>query len=57
MYHQFNIQQCMLSPHCIYVLYLSEKNSSLCFLQDKLIGFYDIDLNLYNPVVTIYTPV
>jgi len=35
------------------VLYVSVRNSGLWFLQDKLIGFYDIGLKHYNPVVTI----
>jgi hypothetical protein len=36
---------------CIYL----RTNSDLCQLQHKVIGFYNIDLTLYNPVVTICT--
>ena len=36
---------------CIYL----RTNSDLCHLQLKLIGFYNRDLTLYNPVVTICT--
>jgi len=44
MHHQFNIQQLYALPHSIYVLcvYL-KKNSDLCHLQHKLIGFYNRD--------------
>ena len=44
MHHQFNIQNCTLCPHCIYVfcIYL-RTNSDLCHLQYKLIGFYNRD--------------
>jgi len=45
MHHQFNIQQLYALP-ALYlgVLYLSEeKNSDLCHLQHKLIGFYNRD--------------
>ena len=47
---------CTLCPHCIYVfcIYL-RTNSDLCHLQHKLIGFYNRDLTLYSPVVTICT--
>ena len=47
---------CKLCPHCIYVfcIYL-RTNSDLCHLQHKLIGFYNRDLTLYSPVVTICT--
>jgi len=47
---------CMLCPHYIYVfcIYL-RTNSDLCLLQHKLIGFYNRDLTLYSPVVTICT--
>ena len=50
----FNI--CTLCPHCIYVfcIYL-RTNSDLCHLQHKLTGFYNRDLTLYSPVVTICT--
>jgi hypothetical protein len=43
-HHQFNIKQLYALPTlCLYVLYLSEKNSDLCHLQHKLIGFYNRD--------------
>jgi len=44
MHHQFNIQNCTLSPHCIYVfcIYL-RTNSDSCHLQHKLIGFNNRD--------------
>jgi len=47
---------CTLCPHCIYLfcIYL-RTNSDLCQLQHKLIGFYNRDLTLYCPVVTICT--
>ena len=47
---------CTLWPHYIYefCIYL-RTNSDLCHLQDKLIGFYNRDLTLYSPVVTICT--
>ena len=45
MHHQFNIQQLYALPTLyLCVLYLSEKkNSDLCHLQHKLIGFYNRD--------------
>jgi len=45
MYRQFNIQQFYVLPtHCIYVFCVDlRKNSDLCHLQHKLIGFYDRD--------------
>ena len=44
MHHQFNIQQLYTLPTLyLCVLYLSEKNSDLCHLQHKLIGFYNLD--------------
>ena len=40
MHHQFNIQQLyVLLTVYLCVLYLFEKNSDLCHLQHKLIGF------------------
>jgi len=50
------VNNCTLCPHCIYVfcIYL-RTNSDLCHLQYKLIGFYNRDLTLYSPVVTICT--
>jgi len=53
----FNIQKFHVLPtHCIYVfcMYL-RTNSDLCHLQNNLIGFYNRDLTLYSPVVTICT--
>jgi len=43
MHHKFNIQQLYALPTLyLCVLYLSEKkNSDLCHLQHKLIGFYN----------------
>ena len=44
MHQQFNIQQLYVLPTLyLCVLYLSEKNSNLCHLQHKLIGFYNRD--------------
>ena len=57
MHNQFIIQQLYVLPtHRIYVfcIYL-RTNSDLCHLQHKLIGFYNRDLTLYSPVVTICT--
>jgi len=46
MHQQFNIQQLYALPTLyLSVLYLSEKNSDLCHLQHKLIGFYNRDEN------------
>jgi len=57
MYRQFNIQQFYVLPiQCIYVFCVDlRSNSDLCHLQHKLIGFYNTDLTLYSPVVTICT--
>ena len=45
MYHQFNIHNSTLCPHCIYVfcIYL-RTNSDLCHLQHKATGFYNRDV-------------
>ena len=44
MRQQFNIQQLYVLPILyLWVLYLSEKNSDLCHLHHKLIGFYNRD--------------
>jgi hypothetical protein len=44
MHQHFNIQQLYALPTLyLFVLYLSEKNSDLCHLQLKLIGFYNLD--------------
>ena len=42
--YRLNIQELYVCPHCIYVfcIYL-RKNSDLCHLQHKLIGFYNRD--------------
>ena len=46
----------VMPTHCIYVFCLDLRtNSDLCHLQHKLIGFYNRDLTLYSPVVTICT--
>jgi hypothetical protein len=43
-HHQFNFQQLYFLPTLyLCVLYLSEKNSDLCHLQHKMIGFYKQD--------------
>jgi len=54
MYHQFNIQQLYALPklHFLFCIY-PRTNSDLCHLQHKLIGFYYLDVTLYNTVVTI----
>ena len=44
MHQQVNIQQLYVLPTLLLcVLYLSEKNSDLCHLQHKLVGFYNRD--------------
>ena len=44
MHQQFNIQQLHVLPTLyLCVLYLYEKNSDLCHLYHKLIGFYNRD--------------
>jgi hypothetical protein len=50
------INICTLFTNCIYVfgIYL-RTNSDLCQLQNQLISFYNMDLTLYNPVVTLCT--
>jgi len=47
---------CTICPHCIYVfcIYLCT-NCDFCHFYHILIGFYNRDLTLYNPVVTICT--
>jgi len=57
MYHHFNIQQFyLLSTQCIYVFCVDLRTNSDYFpIQHKLTGFYNIDLILYIPVVTICT--
>jgi hypothetical protein len=42
--NNYNIQNCTLSPHCIYLfcIYL-RTNSDLCHLHHNLIGFYNRD--------------
>jgi len=57
MYHQFNIQQFYVLPtHCIYVFCVDLRSNSDYFpIQHKLTGFYNRDLTLHSPVVTICT--
>jgi len=57
MYRQFNIQQFyVLSSKCIYVFCVDLRTNSDYFpIQHQLTGFYDSDLTLYSPVVTICT--
>ena len=57
MYHQFNIQQFyVLFTQCIYVFCVDLRTNSDYFpIQHKLAGFYNRDLTLYIPVVTICT--
>ena len=57
MYRQFNIQQFYVLPtQCIYVFCVDLKTNSHYFpIQHLLTGFYNRDLTLYSPVVTIYT--
>ena len=44
MHQQFNIHDSKFCPHCIYVFCISLRtNSELCYLQHKLIGFYNRD--------------
>jgi len=54
--NNITFKNCTLCPHCIYgfCIYL-RTNSDLCHLQHKPIGFYNRDLTLYSPVVTICT--
>jgi len=54
MHHQFNIQQLYALPTLyLCVLYLSEKkNSDLCHLQHKLIGFIAEMKSVYSAVRT-----
>jgi len=56
MYRQFNIQQLYALPTLyLCVCFYLRTNSDLCHLQHKLTGFYNRDLTLYSPVVTICT--
>jgi len=57
MYRQFNIQQFYVLPtQCTYVFCVDLRTNSHYFpIQHELIGFYNRDLTLYNPVVTICT--
>ena len=57
MYHQFNIQQFYVLPtQCIYVFCVDLRTNSYYFpIQHYLTGFYNRDLTLYSPVVTICT--
>jgi len=48
--------KCTLCRQCIYVFCIYLRiNSDLCPLQHKLIGFYNRDLTIYSPLVTICT--
>jgi hypothetical protein len=50
----FNIQQLYALPTlCLCVLYLSEKNSDLCYLQHKLIAFITYMKIVYSAVRTV----
>jgi len=57
MYRQFNIQQSHVLPtHCIYVFCVDLRTNSDYFpIQHWLTGFYNTDLTLCSPVVTICT--
>jgi len=57
MYHQFNIQKfCILPTQCIYVFCVDLRtNNDYFHIQHSLTGFYNRDLTLYSPVVTICT--
>jgi len=52
--NRFNIQQLYALPTLyLCVLYLSEKNSDLCHLQHKLIGFFITEMeSVYSAVRT-----
>ena len=53
MHQQFNIEQLYVLPTLyLCVLYLSEKNSDLCHLQHKLIGFITLMKSVYCAVRT-----
>ena len=56
-YHQFIIQQfCVLSTQYIHVFCVDLRtNSDYFIIQHWLTGFYNRDLTLYSPVVTICT--
>jgi len=57
MYRQFNIQQFYVLPtQCIYAFCMDLRTNSDYFpIQLYLTGFYNRDLTLYSPVVTICT--
>jgi len=57
MYRQFNIQPLYVLPtQCIYMFCVDLKTNSEYFpMQQYLTGFYNRDLTLYSPVVTICT--
>ena len=56
MHHQYNFQQMYAIPtQYLCVCFNVKTNSDLCHLQHKLLGFYNRDLTLYSPVVTICT--
>ena len=57
MYHQFNIQQFYVLPtQCNYVFYVDLRTNNHYFpILHSLTGFYNRDLTLYSPVVSICT--
>jgi len=56
MYHQFYIQKLQALPTLyLFVLNLSDNTRDLCQFQLKLVGIYNIDFTLYNPVDSIFT--
>jgi len=59
MYRQYNIQQFYFLPtQCIYVFCVDLRTSSDYFPMQRLpTGFYNRDLNLYSPLVTICTTI
>jgi len=57
MYHQFDIEQFYILPtQCMYVFCVDLRtNSDYLSIQHYLTGFYNRDLTLHSPVVTICT--
>jgi len=56
MYSQFNIQQFHVLPTLyLYVLCASEDKQQLFPYKPEMTATYNRDLNLYSPVVSIYT--
>jgi len=58
-YHQFNTQQFYVLPtQCIYMFCVDLRTNSDYFpIQHYLTGFYNRDLTLYSPVITICTAI